>query len=936
MNANKTSTLALLRRVGARQDIWVIILLAIMLLAFGLRMAQVANLRMWGDEGFSVYSANRDLYAITFEGKDVDPHPPLYYYLLHYWLPLGGYSELAIRFFSVVFGTATVALIYAIGKKMFDARTGASAALIAALAPFAVHYSQEVRMYALVMFFGALALYFFVQLVHRSAFSKVRISPRLWLGFFISMFLAQYSLYQTAFVFVAQGIFLAPFLKQRFKFIVQWLAVSLAIVILFIPWLLAHSGSAITDVQGVAGDTVPMNALEFLARGFYAIAVGTTIPLTTAFTLSALVLAVIGLGLFVALITRAARVNDWLLVAFVVVPMASLYPIYWIAPLYRGRLFALALVPLMILIARASVVMTQRARWTAIPIALLIVGASLYSLNDYYFRYDRYAPTVEDYIPAIQAIEQQAQPGDVVLFHAYWQEGYFLSHYHGPPLTYGAVEKQSDLDYALNQPRTVWVIVQALARHDVENWLAQRAFPLGEQKYGQMRVLRYRTGTPARGENVTPPIQFDNGMQLLGYHFNDAPIESGRGAIMVQLDWLAARAISDDYALSVRLTDASGNVIWAQGDNPPASGTLPTSTWQPGQRIADYHAFTLPAGTPPGEYTLRLVAYASNSGVAANIVAPDNARGQMLALGNVTVVKPSQRVAAPKIANPLDVRWNEIALVGVDRGADEINAGDVLPLTLYWRATQTPTRDYIANVFLIDAQGGRSAFAAFRPAHGALDADGIWLDKVQLTVDAGVPAGEATVLVYVTDAKSDERLPVQTSAPIRDLQFNGNGTSQSLNVHAVEIGRVKINARSHRFDLPAPKFSVTATLDSKIKLLGYDLEVKPGAPLALTLYWQALDGLANRYTVFAHLLDAQGNLVAQRDSEPDAGHAPTTSWVPNEIITDHYQIDLPDHVAPGDYTLAVGMYNAPTGARLRVNETGADQMILTKITLGAK
>jgi mannosyltransferase len=72
---------------------WSVLLLAILLSAFAIRMYHAASLGMWGDEGFSVYSANHDLATITFEGKQLDPHPPLYYYLLHFWLLICGYSE---------------------------------------------------------------------------------------------------------------------------------------------------------------------------------------------------------------------------------------------------------------------------------------------------------------------------------------------------------------------------------------------------------------------------------------------------------------------------------------------------------------------------------------------------------------------------------------------------------------------------------------------------------------------------------------------------------------------------------------------------------------------------------------------------------------------------------------------------------------------------
>ena len=796
---------------------WRILLCAILVLAFAIRMYHAADLRMWGDEGFSVYSANRDLVSISFASKDVDPHPPLYYYLLHFYLPVFGFSELAIRFFSVFFGTATVALIFAITKKMFDLRVGVLAAALAAIAPFGVQYSQEVRMYALVMFLGAVTLWFFVRIANRELGiakddSVLRNSPRatrhsLWLGFFVSMLLTQYSLYQSAFMFVAQGIFLLPFLKRRFGFILRWLAVSLTIVVLFLPWLLTHSVSAIADVQGVAGDTAPMSLPEFFSRGLAAIAVGPTIPLDNALRLAALVAVVIVIGLVLALVTRAASVNDWLLVAFVVVPMVSLYPIYFVAPLYRGRLFAVSFVPLIILLARAASLIVSRARpfgklrasFAAIPIALLVVGTSAYSLHSYYFVYNRYSPAVEDYIPAINMIAQRAQPGDVVLFHAYWQEGYFLSHYHGAPLEYKMLDDETDLAAAVAQPRNVWAIIQALPHHGAETWLAQHAFPLGESDFGLMRVLSYRAGAPARGETFSAPVVFDNGIELLGYHINAAPVESGRGIITLQLDWRAARKPARDFAVSVRLTDARGETVWAQADGQPSSGTQPTSTWQPGQIVNDHRPLTVPPGTPPGTYAIQIAMYDPATNAAANITAPANLRGQTLTLGTVEIVRPQVAPPAPMIPNPLDAQWNEIALVGAGSIPDTISAGDTLPLTLYWQARQKPTRDYRVHVLLVDSTGAWRASdihllgnATF-PTH-AWNAGDTWLDKFRLQIDAGSAPGDASIFVFVTDEQSDETLPLKTSAPTRDLQVKGMVTSNNMLVHAARIATMKIVA----------------------------------------------------------------------------------------------------------------------------------------------
>jgi hypothetical protein len=694
----------------------------------------------------------------------------------------------------------------------------------------------------------------------------------------------------------------------------RWLAVSLAVVILFIPWLLAHSGSALTDVQGVAGDTTPMNVLTFLARGFAAIAVGTTIPLSNAFALAGLFLAVIILGLGIALFTRKARINDWLLVAFVAIPMLSLYPIYFVAPLYRGRLFALALVPLMLLLARSAVLIVEHARFAALPIAILFIGTSAYSLNDYYFRFDRYSAVVEDYLPAIHDIEQRAQPGDIVLFHAYWQQGYFLSHYHGAPLTYGSVDKPSDLDSAVSQPRNVWAIIQALSHHGVEDWFAQNAAYLGEKKYGEMRVLSYRVGTPAVGETFATPVAFDNGLQLLGYHVNgDAPLESGRDTVILQLDWQAAQNITTDYIVSARVTNDAGNIVWAQEDNPPTNGSLPTSQWQAGQIVRDFQTIALPTGTPPGAYSVQVVLYASNSRQVAHIVAPENRRGQAVSTGSISIGKtigtitPTVKIAAT---------WNEIALIGSDAVPQEINAGDTLPMTLYWQASQKPIRDYQVHALVLDSSGVLRASDVHRPASAsfptsAWTTDETWVDKFNLTIDAGSAPGAAKVIVFLADEKSDATMPT------------------------TQVASLKINAREHRFTLPTPTNPLQATLGGKIKLIGYDLDaIKPGAPISLTLYWQALASMNERYSVFVHVLDASGNLVAQRDSEPVSNTAPTTSWLRDEVIADLYQIVLPRDIAPGEYRLIVGMYQAANGKRL-VTEFNLDYVLLTQIKLVA-
>ena len=104
-----------------------------------------------------------------------------------------------------------------------------------------------------------------------------------------------------------------------------------------------------------------------------------------------------------------------------------------------------------------------------------------------------------------------------------------------------------------------------------------------------------------------------------------------------------------------------------------------------------------------------------------------------------------------------------------------------------------------------------------------------------------------------------------------------------------------------------------------IRLVGYDLltpELVPGERLQLILYWQALAKLGRDYTVFVHLVDQAGQIVAQWDAMPRENTFPTTAWPVGEIVDDPRQVPLPADLAAGTYQIALGLYYVPTVERL--------------------
>ena len=103
-----------------------------------------------------------------------------------------------------------------------------------------------------------------------------------------------------------------------------------------------------------------------------------------------------------------------------------------------------------------------------------------------------------------------------------------------------------------------------------------------------------------------------------------------------------------------------------------------------------------------------------------------------------------------------------------------------------------------------------------------------------------------------------------------------------------------------------------------------------GEPLCFEMEWHTTKALPADYTVFIHVLDQNGQIVAQTDSQPGGGYAPTSSWPVETPIADRHGLILPPSVlAPGRYDIVMGLYG-PDGVRLHTID-GNDTILLSKI-----
>src|SRR5262249_32142539 len=123
--------------------------------AAGIALRFYVRSDLWLDEALSVNIARLPVRSIP-EALRHDGAPPLYYFLLHFWMRVFGTGDEAVRALSGVFSVAALPVFYLAGRRLGGKRVGWAAVLIAASSPFANHYATETRMYSLVMLIVAL------------------------------------------------------------------------------------------------------------------------------------------------------------------------------------------------------------------------------------------------------------------------------------------------------------------------------------------------------------------------------------------------------------------------------------------------------------------------------------------------------------------------------------------------------------------------------------------------------------------------------------------------------------------------------------------------------------------------------------------------------------------------------------------------------------
>ncbi|MBV9120613.1 MAG: glycosyltransferase family 39 protein, partial [Chloroflexi bacterium] len=626
-----------------------ILITAILLLAFGLRVIKPDFLGLNDDEAFFVQIAHLGTYLDAMRSSE--PHPPLYLALLQGWMDVAGVTEYGIRFLSILTGVAMVAAMYQLGKQVLGEALGLAAAFAAALNPYQILYSQTARNYEMACLFGALS---FVALL------RARRDARLIPGFVICALLALYSHYYTIAIVGFEALLVASWLWGRpWPSWRPWVAAAGVVALLYVPWLLFVARTIAGYNPGHGDPDIVWRAFNdsFHYYGF-----------GQAFDPSAIFWPGIGIALLVVLgiagLALLSRRALGLSIGYQLAPILGGMATFVHTNQYGPRFIFIGQ-PGFLLIAGGAVLLLSRLQWAQLaPLAFIsyLGGQAVYNT----VLTDRFV--TEGYRPLASYLARHISAGDAVIldgisqWNQYW---YYAILRNGVTNRVEFMPKDASGGGAdmttVDRPKTesalasvaatvpgLWFIDADSLRYDpnmlTENLLAQHWYQAITTHFVYQRLQYYSTAAPAQ---LAAKDATEGDLRLKQASPLPARVAAGQ-PLTVSLVWDTVRTGPAAFKESLRLIAPDGTIA-AQQDEAPWGGFFQASTWRPGNLLTDNHALVVPVGTVPGAYEVQIVAYEGRSGKGL---------GDPVSLGKVDVDHSlPQQVAAsdlPRLGTPND------------------------------------------------------------------------------------------------------------------------------------------------------------------------------------------------------------------------------------------------------------------------------------------
>lgn len=410
--------------------------------------------------------------------------------------------------------------------------------------------------------------------------------------------------------------------------------------------------------------------------------------------------------------------------------------------------------------------------------------------------------------------------------------------------------------------------------------LDQWSSPLSE---GTLYTLPDNLSFTAQPTPLNSDVHFGDHIHLTEASLIVPHVQPGQ-SIGIVSEWRAAGPAAQT---TVSVVDAAGHA-WTSGG---ALIPLTNDDNTPRPRRINVPA---PLTMPPGQYQLVLTVIDTATGSPINARKRDGSIGGMdWPLGSVTI-DPAQTLIDPATRKPpitLNVDLGGITAIGTERPPNPIVSGDPWTLAMEWAATA----DHLP----------------------ALDVRWEWVRTGTVVYSTTLPLNPYSTEQWrkgeVLQSKYDFRVPIDVKNGAYDLQFKviERVSGRPLNDKAIRLTSVNVASRPRDFTAPAAVYPLDVKFDEAAKLVGADVE-RSGGVLTVTLFWQGQTITTTNDTVFVQLIGPEGSIEQQIDNWQIAFDAPTSTWLPGQVIADRYEFAA----SSGGLQIGVGLYNASNGERL--------------------
>ncbi|MCL4508881.1 MAG: glycosyltransferase family 39 protein [Chloroflexi bacterium] len=616
-----------------RAVLWLI--LALTLIGFGIRSFALGAKNLRGDESFAAVFAHQSLAIIWHSLHTSEPHPPGYYFLLHWWIDLGGPSSFNLRYLSVLPAALCIPALAVAAGRVWGRSAAVLAALLATVNPLLVWQAQDARMYAQLEGASALTVTGMVLVLTES-----RSKRGLVLLGCAGVLTVLSHFYGLAVVAGAAAGLLAVVVTNagtRRRALAGFLVLTAVALVVGIPFVV-HGWPALQAHFPFPSLTPATLLLELGATA----AGGLTLP---AHWQLAVGLGAVGCSVGGAACLALRNRDVFLAVGgALMAPIALLLVLELLRPGFQAPYTAVIVCPL--LLCWTALGAQPRVRMLMGPVVVCAATVVAARSLTVYARSDKNA----QFASAAQQLLIRAGPDDVI-----------VTNYPDPTLKWDYEEQlqgplrvtlepafepisAAQLDAAF-QPIAqrysriwFWTLGQNSwdPKHQAERWLKTYTIQEPTQRLAGIDFRVFETPSGFLKDAVRLPQQtFDGQIQALAYTLSSPSVHAGQ-TLTVTVCWRVVQHPSEVLTAFVHL-ERDGK-LYAQRDRPPLKDAVPTTAWRTGDEMLDSFRVPIPPATPPGRYPVVLGLYTSATVQRLTVLAASGEPvGTTVSLGAVTV-----------------------------------------------------------------------------------------------------------------------------------------------------------------------------------------------------------------------------------------------------------------------------------------------------------